>query len=108
MLMAGFDYFGAVSDIFWLSGCVVLHSRLRNRASTALLLCVGTSLIWTWLDMRIPYWNLGPSPIPEPLLNVLFKSSFLMPGVLAFAVSLSFLATVLSIAKRPREAGKGV
>ena len=108
MFMDGLDYFGVIQDIFWLSGCVVLHFRLRNRASTTLLLCVGVSLIWQWLAIRIPYWNLGPSPIPEPLLNVLFKSSFLMPRVLAFAISIAFLATVLSIAKRPREPGKGV
>ena len=103
--MEGFDFFRAIESIFVLAGSVVLYTRLRNGASMALLLSLGAWVVWAWLDSRIPYWNLGPSPIPETLLDFLFKSAFLMPGILSFAWSLAFLATALSIAKRPKEPG---
>ena len=106
--MGGFDFFGFFAVIFLLAGSVVLYARLRNAASMCLLLGFGASIVWAWLDARIPYWNLGPSPIPEPLLDFLSRSAFVIPGILNFAMCLSFLATALSVAKRPREPGSGV
>jgi hypothetical protein len=106
--MGGFDFFGAVSIVLLFSGCIALHLRLRNRASTCLLASIGFSLLWAWLDSRIPYWSLGPSPIPEALLTILFKSAFLMPTILTFAFAFAFLATALSVPKRLNDPGSGV
>ena len=98
--MIAMNILSTIGAVAFLIGCIAFHARLRTWASIARLSSTVACVAWTWLDSEIPYWNLGPSPIPHSLLIALFNAAPYTGPILYFSFGISFLATALSVARR--------
>jgi hypothetical protein len=105
--MIGTEFIGAVAEIAFLMGCIAFHVRLRTWASIALLLSAVACAVWAWLDLQIPYWNLGPSPVPDSLLVGLSNAAPYVGPFVYFSFSISFLATALSVPRHKQDPAAG-
>jgi beta-lactamase regulating signal transducer with metallopeptidase domain len=66
----GFMRFGEIaalaSLVLILVGCVVLHVRLRNRASRSLLVSLAAAALWFSAGQSMVYKLLAPPYVPSP------------------------------------------